>query len=90
MNSLFRIDWTVVIGLAAGTLCTCAGMPQLYKAWRTRSTRDLSRGTLIMTTSGVLLWLIYGFGILSLPIILSNGVGLVVLVPTLYLKIKHK
>jgi MtN3 and saliva related transmembrane protein len=90
MNSLFRIDWKVVIGLVAGALGTCAGVPQLYKAWRSRSTRDLSRMTLIMSTCGAFLWLIYGFGILSLPIILANGVGLAVLMSTLYLKIKHK
>jgi MtN3 and saliva related transmembrane protein len=90
MNRLFQIDWKVIVGLVAAVLGTCAGMPQLYKAWRTRSTRDLSRVTLVMSTSGALLWLIYGFGILSLPIILANGVGLVVLGSTLCLKIKHK
>lgn len=90
MKSLFHIDWLMIIGLAAGTLATCAGIPQLYKSRKTRSTHDLSLVTLIMSNLGVFLWLIYGFGILSLPLILSNGVGLTVLTWTLYLKIKYK
>lgn len=90
MSELFRLDWRAVVGLAAGTLATCAGVPQLYKAWKTRSTRDLSLVTLTMSNLGTLLWLIYGISILSLPMILANGVGLTVLVSTLRLKAKYK
>lgn len=90
MNELLHIDWRVWIGFVAGALSTCAGMPQLHKAWRTRSTRDLSLITLLMSNLGASLWLIYGISILSLPLIVANGVGLTVLVPTLSLKIKYK
>jgi len=90
MNELLHIDWRVWVGFVVGALSTCAGMPQLYKAWRTRSTRDLSLITLLMSNLGAALWLIYGITILSLPLILANGVGLTVLVMTLSLKIKYK
>ena len=90
MNELLRIDWRVWVGFVAGALSTCAGMPQLHKAWRTRSTRDLSLPTLLMSSLGALLWLIYGIAILSLPIIVANAAGLMVLVSTLSLKIKYK
>lgn len=90
MNELSHIDWRVWVGFVAGALSTCAGMPQLHKAWRTRSTRDLSLITLLMSSLGALLWLIYGIAILSLPLIVANGAGLTVLVSTLSLKIKHK
>jgi len=90
MNELLHFDWRVWIGFIAGALSTCAGMPQLYRAWKTRSTRDLSLITLLMSNLGTSLWLIYGIAILSLPLIAANGVGLTVLVMTLSLKIKYK
>jgi MtN3 and saliva related transmembrane protein len=90
MNELLHVDWRVWVGFVAGALSTCAGMPQLYKAWRTRSTRDLSLTTLLMSNLGASLWLIYGIAILSLPLIVANGAGLTVLVSTLSLKIKYK
>jgi MtN3 and saliva related transmembrane protein len=90
MNELLQLDWRAVVGLAAGALATSAGVPQLYQAWKTRSTRDLSLVTLTMSTLGTLLWLIYGISILSLPMILANGIGLTVLASTLRLKIKYK
>jgi MtN3 and saliva related transmembrane protein len=90
MNELLHIDWKVWVGLVAGALSTCAGMPQLHKAWRTRSTRDLSLIALLMSNLGTSLWLIYGITILSLPLIAANGAGLIVLVMTLSLKIKYK
>lgn len=90
MSELFQIDWRALIGFAAGILATCAGIPQLYKAWKTRSTRDLSLITLMMSNLGTLLWLIYGVSIFSLPLILANAVGMTVLVSTLCLKLKYK
>lgn len=90
MTSLFHIDRLMIMGLVAGALTTCSGMPQLYKSWKTRSTHDLSLVTLSMSNLGVFLWMIYGLGIRSLPVILSNGVGLTVLMWTLYLKIRYK
>ena len=90
LNELFRIDWRALVGFVAGALATSAGVPQLCKAWKTRSTRDLSLVTLIMANAGTFLWLIYGVSVFSLPLILANGVGLTVLTATLSLKLKYK
>ena len=90
LNELFRIDWRVLVGFVAGALSTSAGIPQLLKAWKTRSTRDLSLITLIMGNAGTFLWLVYGVSVLSLPLILANGIGLTILATTLGLKLKYK
>ena len=83
------MDGTMALGLAAGTLTTAAFVPQLAKAWRSKSTGDLSWGMLITFSTGVLLWLVYGVWIDSLPVILANAVTLLLQAGIVSLKIKH-
>ena len=44
-----------LLGFVAGTLTTLAFLPQVIKTWRTKSSNDLSVGTLGMISTGVLL-----------------------------------
>jgi MtN3 and saliva related transmembrane protein len=44
----------------------------------------------LMLSTGVLLWLIYGIRLGSLPIIFANGVTLALTLSILALKIKYK
>ena len=83
------MDGVMILGLTAGTLTTAAFVPQLAKAWRSKSTGDLSWGMLITFSTGVLLWLIYGVWIDSLPVILANAVTLLLQAGIVSLKIKH-
>ena len=78
-----------MLGLMAGTLTTVAFIPQLAKAWTSRSTGDLSWGMVITFATGVLLWLIYGIWIDSLPVILANAVTLLLQLSIVTLKIKY-
>jgi len=78
-----------MLGLAAGTLTTTAFAPQLVKAWRSKSTGDLSWGMLVTFSTGILLWLIYGVWIDSVPVILANAVTLLLQAGIVSLKIKH-
>ena len=82
------MDGAIILGLAAGALTTIAFVPQLTKAWRTKSTGDLSWGMLVTFSTGVLLWLIYGLWIDSLPVILANAVTLLLQAGIVSLKIK--
>jgi MtN3 and saliva related transmembrane protein len=83
------VDGSMVLGLAAGTLTTAAFVPQLAKAWRSKSTGDLSWGMLLTFSTGVLLWLIYGVWIDSLPVVLANAITLLLQAGIVSLKIKH-
>lgn len=65
------------IGYAAAALTTLAFLPQVVKSWRSRSTGDLSTAMLLAFTSGIALWLLYGIALGSLPVVLANGVTLV-------------
>ncbi len=83
------MDGAMVLGLAAGGLTTIAFVPQLTKAWRTKSTGDLSWGMLVTFSTGVLLWLIYGLWIDSLPVILANAVTLLLQAGIVSLKVRY-
>jgi MtN3 and saliva related transmembrane protein len=84
------MDFITLLGLLAGTLTTAAFLPQLFKTWKSKSARDISSSWLIAFTSGIALWLTYGILIGSLPVILSNGITLVLTLIILLFKLRYK
>ena len=77
------------IGLLAGTLTTIASIPQLIKSYKTKSTKDVSEPMLLLTCSGVFLWLIYGLFVNNLPLILTNVFTFLLWTAVLALKVKY-
>jgi MtN3 and saliva related transmembrane protein len=77
-----------LIGWLATTLTTAAFVPQVWRAWKTRSARDLSLPMYIIFTTGVVLWLAYGLMIHSWPIIIGNIVTVVLASCVLAMKLK--
>ena len=77
-----------LIGLAAGTLTTLSFVPQVVRAWRTRSVNDLSLEMLVTFNIGVALWTVYGIALGELPIILTNSVTLGLAVILLVFKLR--
>ena len=78
------------LGLLAALLTTVAFLPQVIKTWKTKKTRDISFIMYVILITGVFLWLVYGFLIKDLPLILANLVTLVLVSFILFLKIKHR
>jgi MtN3 and saliva related transmembrane protein len=76
------------IGLMAGVLTTLSFLPQVRQTWRTKSAKDLSLPMFLSFCTGVLLWLVYGIMIHSVPIMLANGVTLVLSGAILIMKLK--
>jgi MtN3 and saliva related transmembrane protein len=70
-------DWTEAIGLVGGTLTTVSFLPQAFKVWRTRSTRDISLGMFALAWLGMWLWLIYGLYLGSPALVICNGTTIV-------------
>ena len=67
-----------------------AFLPQVIKIWRSKSTKDVSLGMLVMLCVGVFLWLVYGIYINALPVILANLETFVLALIILVLKIKYQ
>lgn len=78
----------MLIGVLAGILTTVAFVPQVLHVYKTRSAKDISFGMYAIFVSGVLLWLVYGWMIMALPVIIANAVTLVLAVAILVGKIK--
>ena len=76
-------------GYLAAALTTLAFVPQVRKALRTRDTRAISLGMYLMFSTGVALWLVYGVLIGAWPIILANGVTLVLAATVLWHKLRE-
>ena len=78
------------LGLIAGALTTVAFIPQVVKIWKSKHTLDISLGMFAIFSVGVLLWLLYGIQLRALPIILYNGVTLVLSLTILVFKLRYK
>ena len=65
-----------IFGYFAAILTTAAFLPQLVKTLTTKKADDVSLATLIMFIIGVLSWIIYGYKISSIPILIANLITL--------------
>ena len=77
-----------VTGLVAALFSTFAFVPQVVQTWRARSAGNLNLPMLAVLTAGLVLWLAYGFGTGQIPVILSNGVTLVLVAVLLGFKLR--
>jgi MtN3 and saliva related transmembrane protein len=78
-----------LIGLVAGSLTTLAWLPQVLKAFRTRSTKDFAWEWFAMFGTGVGAWLIYGFLAAAPAVIAANALTLLLVLALGALKLTH-
>ncbi len=78
-----------LLGTIAGILTTLAFVPQVWRVWKTRSTRDISLGMYLVFTTGVGFWLAYGLVLGAWPIVVANSVTLMLTGTVLALKLRH-
>jgi MtN3 and saliva related transmembrane protein len=77
------------VGYLAATLTTAAFLPQVFKVWKSKSTKDLALPTLLSFIAGVGAWLVYGLLLKSEPVIIANSVTLVLNLVILRFKLKY-
>jgi MtN3 and saliva related transmembrane protein len=78
------------LGLLAGTLTTLSFLPQLLKAWKSRSTHDISIGMFSLLAVGIALWIVYGVITSDVPVIAANSVTLVFVGLIAALKLRYR
>lgn len=64
-----------LIGIAAAVLTTSSFLPQIVKAYQTKSMEDVSRYLMSMFATGTLLWMVYGAYKSDLVIIGANAIA---------------
>jgi len=79
-----------LIGFTAATLTTLAFVPQALKSYKEKSTKDISLVMYVVMFTGVILWLLYGIHLNSIPIIIANAITALFNLSIIILKMKHK
>jgi MtN3 and saliva related transmembrane protein len=84
-----KFDWTTLVGVIAATCTTCSFLPQVVKIVRSKRTGDVSLLMYAILSTGLFLWLVYGFTIKDFPLIFANCISLTLSMSVLLLKIRH-
>jgi MtN3 and saliva related transmembrane protein len=68
------VEW-VVLGLIAGALTTSGYIPQIVKGYRTKKMNDVSILMISILCVGMFLWIVYGYMVNDLALLISNIIG---------------
>ncbi len=79
---------TDLIGIAAACMTTISWAPQAIKILRTRETRAISLAGQSVFATGTALWFVYGLMIGSWPVIVANGLTLLLVLAIIGLKLR--
>lgn len=79
-----------IIGYLGGLFIMISFIPQVIKSYKTKSVGDLSAMMILATLIGTAFWIIYGFVINGMPVIIMNSLFGIIVMYQLYLKIKHE
>jgi MtN3 and saliva related transmembrane protein len=78
MKQIYIMEWYLV-GIAAAFLTTFGFVPQIIKMKRARSANNVSIVTLYQFSAGVILWILYGFYLQNIIIMVANSITLITL-----------
>ncbi len=78
-----------IVGFVAAVISSLAMSPQVIKIYKTKKTHDLSLGAFSVLGTGLFLWLVYGFMISSMPIIVGNAIGFTFTLYIITMKIRQ-
>ena len=68
------LEWIDYLGLFGAFLSSITFLPQVYKAWKTKSVGDLSIWMILILLANVSTWLIYGLVKNDFAIIIANSI----------------
>ncbi len=78
-----------IIGFAAGSLGALSIFPQVYKSWKTKSTKDIAISWSLINLAGQVLWIVYGILLGSYSLIIMSSVTLLMNVSMIILKLRY-
>jgi MtN3 and saliva related transmembrane protein len=83
-------SFTEVIGYIAAILTTVSFVPQVMLVYKTRDTDSISFFMFLIFSIGTFAWGLYGILLEQLPIIVANGITLILALYILYMKVTEK
>lgn len=84
------MHWIEYVGLFGAFLTSITFIPQVYKAWQSKSVGDLSTWTVSIVITSAAVWLVYGLYLELRPVIIANSIILVLALVLLYFKLTFK
>ncbi|WP_036485670.1 SemiSWEET transporter [Myxosarcina sp. GI1] len=84
-----ELELITYVGLLAGILTTISFLPQAVKAWKSKSTKDISLSMFLCFCLGVILWIIYGLFTENLPVFVANLATFILAASILVCKLKY-
>ncbi|NND86253.1 MAG: hypothetical protein HKM23_02760 [Nitrosopumilus sp.] len=83
-----EIDGTLltILGIAAGILILTGWVEQIYKGYKTKSLKDVSKFLMIFISAGAILWLIYGLIVSDIYIVGTNITAIILMIIVLAMK----
>ena len=78
-----------LLGIAAGILILTGWVEQIYKGYKTKSLKDVSKFLMIFISAGAILWLVYGFVVSDVFIIGTNIAAIVLMMIVLGMKKRY-
>ncbi len=82
----YTVSYQEHLGYIAALLGSISFLPQLIKIWRFRSVKDISTCMYAIYGLSVILWLVYGVIIRSMPLVLAEVLTLILVSAILIMK----
>ncbi len=80
------MNWIEIAGHSGALLSSITFIPQVYKAWQTKSVGDLSLVMMFIIFTSTIVWLIYGIALELWPVIVANAIICLLSVTLIYFK----
>jgi MtN3 and saliva related transmembrane protein len=68
------MNWIEIAGHTGAFLSGVTFIPQVYKAWKTKSVGDLSLAMILIVLTSTIIWLFYAISLMLWPVIIANCV----------------
>jgi len=86
-----EVDGTLltILGITAGVLILTGWIEQIYKGYKTKRLKDISKFLMIFIAAGSMLWLIYGIIVSDVFIIGTNMAGIILMIIVFTMKRRY-
>ncbi|MCB0497919.1 MAG: hypothetical protein KDC79_17400 [Cyclobacteriaceae bacterium] len=68
------MNWIEIAGHTGAFLSSVTFVPQVYKAWQSKSVGDLSLAMILIVVTSTVIWLVYGVSLMLWPVIIANSI----------------
>ena len=84
------MNWINVVGHVGAFLTSVTFIPQVYKAWQSKSVGDLSLSMMFIVVTSTVVWLIYAVTLVLWPVIIANSIVCLLSLMLIYFKLTFK